>query len=62
VGLAAAAALTRLMAKLLYGVTPLDTLTYGAVGLLLAGVAIAAVYVPARRASRIDPITALRQD
>ncbi len=60
IGLVAAAALTRLMSGVLYGVAPLDPLTFVAVPALLAAVAAVASYVPARRASRIDPMLALR--
>jgi predicted permease len=60
VGLAGALALTRLLSSLLYGVTPLDPLTFALVSLLLACVALLASYLPARRAARIDPMAALR--
>ena len=59
-GLLAAAALTRLMSDLLYGITPLDVTTFAWVTLLLFVVAFVASYLPARRATRIDPVTALR--
>ncbi len=60
IGLAGSLALTRLMAKMLYGVSPGDPLTYSAVAAILTLVALGASYVPARRALRIDPIVALR--
>jgi ABC-type antimicrobial peptide transport system permease subunit len=61
-GLVGALALTRWMASILYGVRPGDPLTYVAMTLALLGVALAASYLPARRASRVDPMRALRSD
>jgi putative ABC transport system permease protein len=61
-GLAGAAAATRGLTTLLFGVTPLDPLTYGAVIVLLAAVAVAACAVPAWRASRLGPMVALRSE
>jgi putative ABC transport system permease protein len=62
IGLPAAFALVRLMSTLLYGVTTTDPLTFAAMPLLLGGVAILATMIPARRATRIDPIAALREE
>jgi putative ABC transport system permease protein len=58
----ASLALTRLIASLLYGVAPLDLQTFTAVSLLLFAVACTASYIPARRATRIDPMIALRYE
>jgi predicted permease len=60
VGLAAAAGLTRLMSALLFGVAPFDPLTFAAVAVALASIALLASWRPARRASWVDPIQALR--
>jgi putative ABC transport system permease protein len=62
VGLAGAMALSRVMATLLYGVSPTDPLTYASLAALLALVAVAACLVPARRAVRVDPAIALRTE
>jgi putative ABC transport system permease protein len=61
-GLAFAAGLGRLIANLLFGISPTDPLTFVSVPLVLLAVAMMACYLPARRATRVDPIVALRQD
>jgi ABC-type antimicrobial peptide transport system permease subunit len=62
VGLAASAALTRLLAKFLYGVTATDPATFLEVSALLVAVAFVAGYFPARKAAGVDPLTALRAE
>jgi len=61
-GLAGSTFLVRLIAKLLFGTTPLDPVTFAIVPILLAAVALAASYIPARRATRVDPMVALRYE
>ena len=60
IGLLAAMGLTRLMSSLLYGVEATDPLTFGVVAAMLSAVALLASYLPALRASRTDPVEALR--
>jgi ABC-type antimicrobial peptide transport system permease subunit len=62
IGVAVAILLTRVIASYLFGVSPFDPLTYAVVSLVLATVSLVAIYLPARRAARVDPIVALRAD
>ena len=62
IGLVAAAGLMRLMKSLLFGISPLDPLTYVMVPLVLAGAAVLASYLPARRAAAMDPVEALKAE
>lgn len=61
-GIAGAAATTRLMAALLFGVTPTDPSTFASIAAILMVIALAGSYVPARRATRVDPMAALRSE
>jgi len=62
VGIGAATGVTRLMSALLFGVSPMDPLTYSLVAMVLLAVALRASYVPARRAASVDPMVALRAE
>jgi putative ABC transport system permease protein len=61
-GIVIAAGSTRILANLLYGVTPIDPVSFVAISTLVVVIAFAASYIPARRAIRIDPMVALRAD
>jgi len=62
IGIAGALLLSRLMSSQLYGVSPTDPITFVAVSVLLTVVAVAACYIPARRAMQVDPMVALRYE
>jgi putative ABC transport system permease protein len=62
IGIAGAAALSRTLATLLFGVAPLDPVTFVAAATVLGGVALLASYLPARRAARVDPVVALAEE
>jgi ABC-type antimicrobial peptide transport system permease subunit len=61
-GVAGGAAVSRLLNSLLFGLSPFDPIAYVSVSLFLVAVALLAVYLPARRAANVDPMTALRHD
>jgi len=62
IGIAGSLALTRTVESLLFGVTATDPLTFGGVTVLLLGAGLLASYIPARRATRVDPVIALRYE
>jgi ABC-type antimicrobial peptide transport system permease subunit len=62
VGLAVAFLLTRLTASLLFNTSPTDPLTFAGISLLLIGIALLAIWIPARRATKVDPLIALRSE
>jgi len=61
-GVVGGAAVSRVLSSLLFGLSPLDPIAYLSVSLLLAAVALVAVYLPARQATRVDPLVALRYE
>jgi len=62
IGLVGALGVTRFLRNMLFGISPFDPVSFAAVSLMLAGIALFASYVPARRAARVDPVEALRYD
>jgi putative ABC transport system permease protein len=62
IGIGIALMLTRVMSAFLFGVGPMDPITYAAVSAALAGIALVATYLPAHRAARVDPVVALRAE
>lgn len=62
IGFAGALGLTRLMSSLLFGISPLDPLTFTAMPVVLAAAAMLASYLPARRAAAVDPVETLRAE
>ena len=61
-GLLGAFALSRVMASLLFGISAMDLVTFSAVPVILAAIALLATYVPAQRATQVDPMVALREE